>query len=71
MTHINGNGTSVAPQAAQPSPEVRVILADSQAIYRVGMRKVFGPDSGVLVVAEASRKRVVSYAKEGNTHGVS
>lgn len=25
----------------------------------------------VLVVAEASRKRVVSYAKEGNTHGVS
>jgi DNA-binding NarL/FixJ family response regulator len=53
MTHINGNGTSVAPQAAQPSPEVRVILADSQAIYRVGMRKVFGPDSGVAVVAEA------------------
>jgi len=30
-----------------------VILADSQAIYRVGMRKVFGPDSGVAVVAEA------------------
>jgi DNA-binding NarL/FixJ family response regulator len=53
MTHINGNGTSVAPQAAQPSSEVRVILADSQAIYRVGMRKVFGPESGVAVVAEA------------------
>jgi len=30
-----------------------VILADSQAIYRVGMRKVFGPESGVLVAAEA------------------
>ena len=30
-----------------------MILADSQAIYRVGMRKVFGPDSGVAVVAEA------------------
>jgi two-component system, NarL family, nitrate/nitrite response regulator NarL len=30
-----------------------VILADSQAIYRVGMRKVFAPDSGVAVVAEA------------------
>ena len=30
-----------------------MILADSQAIYRVGMRKVFGPESGVLVAAEA------------------
>lgn len=53
MTHINGNGNGVTAQAAQPSPEVRVILADSQAIYRVGMRKVFGPESGVAVVAEA------------------
>jgi len=53
MTHINGNGSGVSPQAAQPLAEVRVILADSQAIYRVGMRKVFGPDSGVSVVAEA------------------
>jgi two-component system, NarL family, nitrate/nitrite response regulator NarL len=59
MTHINGNGNGngVTPQAAQPpaqpASEVRVILADSQAIYRVGMRKVFGPDSGVSVVAEA------------------
>ena len=51
MTHSNGsngNGSGVTPQAAaQPAAEVRVILADSQAIYRVGMRKVFGPDSGV------------------------
>ena len=30
-----------------------MILADSQAIYRVGMRKVFGPESGISVVAEA------------------
>ncbi|MFY9747237.1 MAG: response regulator transcription factor [Acidobacteriaceae bacterium] len=50
----NGNGSGVTPPAAaQPAAEVRVILADSQAIYRVGMRKVFGPDSGVAVVAEA------------------
>jgi len=57
MTHnngSNGNGSGVTPPApAQPAAEVRVILADSQAIYRVGMRKVFGPDSGVSVVAEA------------------
>jgi len=56
MTHVNGNGSGAVPQPvqpAQPAPEVRVILADSQAIYRVGMRKVFGPESGVAVVAEA------------------
>ena len=54
MTHSNGNGSGVTPPAAaHPAAEVRVILADSQAIYRVGMRKVFGPDSGVSVVAEA------------------
>jgi len=53
MTHVNGNGSGAVPPAAQPSPEVRVILADSQAIYRVGMRKVFGPESGVIVAAEA------------------
>ncbi|MGC2300491.1 MAG: response regulator transcription factor [Acidobacteriaceae bacterium] len=53
MTHSNGNGNGVAPQPVQPGPEVRVILADSQAIYRVGMRKVFGPESGVAVVSEA------------------
>jgi len=53
MTHTNGNGSGVVPQPVQPGPEVRVILADSQAIYRVGMRKVFGPESLVSVVAEA------------------
>ena len=53
MTHTNGNGSGAGPQPVQPGPEVRVILADSQAIYRVGMRKVFGPESLVSVVAEA------------------
>jgi len=51
MTQMNGHGSTPAPQA--PAPDVRVILADSQAIYRVGMRKVFSPESGVSVVAEA------------------
>lgn len=53
MTHINGHGPTVVPQSPPSAPEVRVILADSQAIYRVGMRKVFSPDSGIAVVAEA------------------
>ncbi len=49
MTQTNGSTNG----ATEGQPEVRVILADSQAIYRVGMRKVFGPDSGVTVAAEA------------------
>ena len=38
----------------EPSPHaIRVILADSQAIYRVGMRKVFAIEDDIRVVAQA------------------
>jgi len=60
MSQTNGKSNGAVPVESQaqakveaPAAEVRVILADSQAIYRVGMRKVFAPDSGVSVVAEA------------------
>jgi len=36
-----------------PAPGVRVILADSQAIYRVGMRKIFALEDDIRVVAQA------------------
>jgi DNA-binding NarL/FixJ family response regulator len=32
---------------------IRVILADSQAIYRVGMKKVFALEDDIRVVAQA------------------
>src|SRR6202046_5826874 len=35
------------------APGIRVILADSQAIYRVGMRKVFALEDDIRVVAQA------------------
>ncbi len=38
---------------AAASPGIRVILADSQAIYRVGMRKVFALEDDIRVVAQA------------------
>jgi len=39
---------------AQPKPgAVRIILADSQAIYRVGIRKVFALEDDLRVVAQA------------------
>jgi two-component system, NarL family, nitrate/nitrite response regulator NarL len=34
------------------APVIRVILADSQAIYRVGMRKVFALEDDIRVVAQ-------------------
>src|ERR1700712_2981571 len=36
-----------------PIPTIRVILADSQAIYRVGMRKIFALEDDIRVVAQA------------------
>lgn len=42
------------PQPAEPEGgAIRVILADSQAIYRVGMRKVFAIEDDIRVVAQA------------------
>jgi len=36
-----------------PTQSIRVILADSQAIYRVGMRKIFALEDDIRVVAQA------------------
>ena len=44
-----GDATGNSPQ---PSPVIRIILADSQAIYRVGMRKVFALEDDIRVVAQ-------------------
>ena len=38
---------------AVPAHAIKVILADSQAIYRVGMRKVFALEDDIRVVAQA------------------
>jgi DNA-binding NarL/FixJ family response regulator len=43
---------SVPVEEASPNT-IRVILADSQAIYRVGMRKVFAIEDDIRVVAQA------------------
>ena len=37
---------------ADTSPGIRIILADSQAIYRVGMRKVFAVEDDMRVVSQ-------------------
>lgn len=40
-------------EASSSTVGIRVILADSQAIYRVGMRKVFALEDDIRVVAQA------------------
>ncbi|GAA3767831.1 response regulator transcription factor [Terriglobus aquaticus] len=50
---MTANGPINPTTEAAPSPEIRVILADSQAIYRVGMRKVFAVEDDIRVVAQA------------------
>src|SRR6201992_1683558 len=45
------NGAS--EQTGGTVPAIRVILADSQAIYRVGIRKVFALEDDIRVVAQA------------------
>ena len=37
---------------------IRIILADSQAIYRVGIRKVFALEDDLRVVAQADSLRI-------------
>ena len=54
--------TSTSPAKASNAPEehhevkpggIRVILADGQAIYRVGIRKIFAVEDDIRVVAQA------------------
>ena len=51
----NTNGVTPAPV---PSPEgshdvIRVVIADSEAIFRVGIRKIFALEDDIRVVAQA------------------
>jgi len=38
--------------ATQPGAPIRVILADTQSLYRVGIRKIFGSEEGIQLVAQ-------------------
>jgi DNA-binding NarL/FixJ family response regulator len=51
-------------------PSIRVILADSQAIYRVGMRKVFAVEDDIRVVAQTENLDNLYAALERFPEGV-
>jgi len=41
-----------AESLTKPGVPIRVILADSQSLYRVGIRKIFGSEDGIQLVAQ-------------------
>ncbi len=47
------NGATPAPQAESNRDVIRVIIADSEAIFRVGIRKIFALEDDIRVVAQA------------------
>src|ERR1700686_4784014 len=56
MTVVNfdlnrGNEEDLPEESAAPAG-IRIILADSQAIYRVGMKKIFAIEDDIRVVAQ-------------------
>jgi DNA-binding NarL/FixJ family response regulator len=49
----HGQASRSGQEQASAATGIRVILADSQAIYRVGMKKVFALEDDIRVVAQA------------------
>lgn len=53
MDFLDDSSESEAREAPVKPGTVRIILADSQAIYRVGIRKIFALEDDLRVVAQA------------------
>src|SRR6201985_1158947 len=49
---IDAPDTGLEPDEGADKAAIRIVLADSQAIYRVGMRKVFALEDDIRVVAQ-------------------
>ena len=52
-TQPSGNGTQPAKRVPSAANPVRIVLADGQSIYRVGMRKIFAVEDDIRVVGQA------------------
>lgn len=53
MNYVDAAPEAETPDAPLKPGTIRIILADSQAIYRVGIRKVFALEDDIRVVAQA------------------
>src|SRR3981189_1793787 len=52
VVHFDQTRSDETPDETAAPAGIRVILADSQAIYRVGMKKVFAVEDDIRVVAQ-------------------
>ena len=53
VNHSSDDEQELQDDGSDGNTAIRIILADSQAIYRVGMRKVFALEDDIRVVAQA------------------
>ena len=53
MDFLEENGEGEVTESSAKADGIRIILADSQAIYRVGIRKIFALEDDIRVVAQA------------------
>lgn len=51
-TAVDDSNDAFAPDPGADTAAIRIVLADSQAIYRVGMRKIFALEDDIRVVAQ-------------------
>lgn len=51
--HLDDGSEQNPPPTPEESAGIRILLADSQAIYRVGIRKIFAVEDDMRVVAQA------------------
>jgi len=52
MSDLPGKPASASGNSAGRAAPIRVILADTQSLYRVGIRKIFGSEEGIQLVAQ-------------------
>jgi two-component system, NarL family, nitrate/nitrite response regulator NarL len=64
MDRLNNPADGETPDASIKPGTIRVILADSQAIYRVGIRKIFALEDDLSVVAQADSLEELRVAVE-------
>src|SRR4051812_47353468 len=46
------NRSEIKPPAVESSDPIKVVIADTQSIYRVGIRKIFALEDDMRVVAQ-------------------
>ena len=58
-------GTAAMPSQQTPKKKIRILIADHEAVFRLGLKKLFGVEDDLRVVAQAQgAAQAVVLAKE-------